>query len=362
MFSPLRWQTWVFSFLFWTIYAGLASAGSFAIIIAYGSKPVLLQVVLWNFAEAYVWVLFTPVICAIALKFRFNGEMWKTSLAVQIPAGLAISTASAWLLIHMNMLMGWADNSTPFRARVFDLAFQDLPRYFVTMSFAQVVVYYATQRAQEMQSAQLETKLAQAQLEILRSQMEPHFLFNSLNAIARLTRKDPPSAERMTFQLAAFLRVSLECAGSQVVPLSQELEFLNNYLAIQKTRFGDRLTVRVNVDDDLLSIPVPSLILQPLAENAVRHGIAQSAGPGFLEISATRQNGLLRIDIADNGTGMNLNELREGFGLRNTRARLKQLYGGREELCLENNPGGGCRVTLAIPLASTDALLPPQLI
>ncbi len=357
MLSLLRWQIWALSFLFWSIYAVLDSLGSLAIIIAFHDKPILHQVILWNFAEAYVWVLFTPLIYAIALRFPLNGKSWKKSLGVQIPVGLGMATVAAWLLIHMNMLMGWADTSTPFRARLLDLSLQDLPRFFVTMGVAQVVVYYATVRQREMESAKLETKLAQAQLEVLRSQMEPHFLFNSLNAIARLTRKDPSAAERMTFQLAAFLRVSLDCAGSLEVPLAQELEFLQNYLAIQKTRFGDRLSIRVDVDRDLLSTPVPSLILQPLAENAIRHGIARSAGPGFLEVRAVRDNGSLRIQIADNGAGMAIkrDEGREGFGLRNTRARLKQMYGQQQDLCLQNNPGGGCRVTIVIPLAKAAA-------
>jgi two-component system LytT family sensor kinase len=352
MLSWLRWRIWALSFVFWTIYAVLDSVGSLAILSAYGDKLVFHEVILWNFAEAYAWVLFTPLIYTVALRFPLNRRLWKQSLTIQIPVGLLIAALAAWLLIHMNMLLGWAETSTPFRARLLGLTLQDLPRYFVTMGVAQIVVYYATVRKQEAQSAELEAKLAQAQLDVLRSQMEPHFLFNSLNAIARLTRKDPPSAERMTFQLAAFLRGTLECAGSREVPLSQELEFLQNYLAIQKTRFGDRLTIDVAVEKSLLSIPVPSLILQPLAENAIRHGIAHSAGPGYLKVSADRNNGSLRIQIADNGAGVDIKRDKgsEGFGLRNTRARLKQMYGDRQELRLENNPGGGCLVTIALPL------------
>ncbi len=352
MLSLLRRRIWVLSLVFWTIYAVLDSLGSLAIVASYGYKPRLHEIILWNFAEAYIWVLFTPLIYAVAERFPLSGKSWKQSMAIQIPVGLATATLTAWLLIHMNMLMGWADTSTPFRARLIGLMLQDLPRYFVTMGVAQIVVYYATVRKQETASANLEAQLAQAQLEVLRSQMEPHFLFNSLNAIARLTRKDPQSAERMTFQLAAFLRVSLECAGSREVPLSQELEFLQNYLAIQKTRFGSRLTVNVDVETVLLGIQVPSLILQPLAENAIRHGIACSAGPGYLKVSATRKDGRLRIQIADNGSGLEIKRDggAEGFGLRNTRARLKQMYGDRQELLLENNPGGGCLVTIALPL------------
>jgi len=352
MLSLRRWQTWALSLLFWTIYAILDSAGSFAIVSAIGEKPFLRHILLWNFAEAYIWVLFTPLIYAIALKFSFNRRSWKKSLAVHIPASLVIAGLCAWVLIHMNMLFGWADLSTPFRARLLSLALQDLPRYFVTAGVAQLVSYQATLRERETESARLETSLAQAQIEILRSQMEPHFLFNALNSIATLTRTDPASAERMTLKLAALLRVSLDCAGSQEIPLKQELDFLQNYIDIQQTRFRDRLKVHFEIDPSLLFAPVPSLILQPLVENAIRHGIAKSAALGCVDITAARDNGTIRIEIADNGVGMKNGEAAEGggFGLRNTRARLQQLYGERQHFDLQDVPGGGCRVTLTIPL------------
>jgi two-component system LytT family sensor kinase len=352
MLSLRRWQTWALSFLFWTVYAVLDSAGSYAIIVSVGQKPVLLHVVLWNFAEAYVWVLFTPLIYAITLRYGFTRDTWKRSLAVHVAMGLLMMTAAAWLLLRITDVLRWGDVSTPFHTRLLGLALQDLPRYFVTAAVAQIVAYYGALREREAESVGLEARLAQAQLEILRSQMEPRFLFNTLNSIATLTKKDPVSAERMTLQLAALLRVSLDCAGSQKVPLRQELEFLQNYLDIQQTRFRDRLTIRVKVDADLLSVPIPSLILQPLVENAIRHGIAKSAVPGYVDIKASRENGAVRIEIADSGAGLRGGPDTEqgGFGLRNTRARLRQLYGNQQDLRLENVPGGGCRVSFAIPL------------
>ena len=269
--------------------------------------------------------------------------------------GLLITGFGAWLLIHMNMLLGWANTSIPFTTRLLGLGLEDLPRYFVTVGVAQVVSYYATLRERETQSSRLEARLAQAQLEILRSQMEPHFLFNALNSIATLTRTDPASAERMTLKLAAFLRVSLDCAGSQEIPLKQELDFLQNYLDIQQTRFRERLTVHLEVDPNLLSAPVPSLILQPLVENAIRHGIAKSAAPGCVDICAARDNGSMKIEIVDSGAGGPLNgiEEREGFGLRNTRARLNQLYGERHHFQLEKTAAGGYRASFTIPLPAS---------
>ena len=348
MLSLRRWQIWAFSFIGWTIYATLDSAGSWVLLIRWGEKPVLRDVVIRNFAEAYIWVLFTPLIYAIALKYGFNHQSWKKSLAVQLPLSLLVTASGAWFLIYMAESFGWSDTSRTFSTRLIGLALQDLPRYYVTLG----VAYCVRLGERETEASRLEARLAQAQLQVLRSQMEPHFLFNALNSIATLTRIDPASAERMTLKLAAFLRVCLDNAGSQEVPLEQELDFLRNYLGIQQTRFRDRLTVSFEVDPNLLSVPVPSLILQPLVENAIRHGIAKSAAPGHINISAARDNGSLKIEIADNGVGVPYHQMEEsaGVGLRNTRARLQQLYGDHQGLRLENAPGGGCRVSLLIPL------------
>jgi len=258
----------------------------------------------------------------------------------------------AALLLAFLDYLGWGDILTPFRTRVFGLAFQDLPRYFVTVAVAQIVLYYASLREREAESAKLETRLAQAQLQILRAQIEPHFLFNTLNSIATLAMRDPNSAERMTLKLAGLLRVSLDCASSQEVPLKQELEFLENYLDIQQTRFCDRLRIRMSVDPHLLTVLVPSLILQPLVENALRHGIAKSILPGHIDITAARENGYVRIEIADNGIGYGGAE-HDGLGLSNTRARLQQLYGNRHQFRINNIEGGGCRVTLTLPLSES---------
>lgn len=351
--EPLwRWQTWILSFLCWTIYAVFDAAGSYALVKSAGEQPVLSRVIAWNFSYAYSWVLLTPAIYAIVIRYSFTRNTWKKTLAVNTAACLAITAVVTWLFLHWGSWMGWADLSVPFRVRFLDLGLQNLPRCVATMGLAYAIAYYARFREREMESSRLEATLAQAQLEILRNQMEPHFLFNTLNSIATLTRKDPVSAERMTIQLAALLRVSLECAGSQEVPLKQELEFLENYLAIQQTRFRDRLTISLNVDEELLAASVPSLILQPLVENAIRHGIARSANSGSVEITAARQNGVLKIEVVNSGPGLahSVGEENYGIGLRNTRARLKQLYGKEHDFCLEGVPGGGCRARLAIPL------------
>lgn len=354
MFSLRRWQTWALSFLFWSIYAVLDSAGSLALVALLHEKAVPRNVVIWNFSEAYIWVLFTPLIYAITLRYSFTRDSWKKSLAVHVVTSLVMVTAGAWVLLRITDVLRWGDISSPFHTRLLSLVLQDLPRYFLTAAVAQIVAYYDILRDREAEAARLEARLAQAQLEILRGQMEPHFLFNTLNSIATLTRKDPQSAERMTLQLAALLRVSLDCAGAQQIPFQQELEFLQNYLDIQQARFHDRLTVHVEVAPELLPLLVPSFVLQPLVENAIRHGIAKSASPGYIAIKAARDNGSICIQVEDNGPGPAASQASNGFGLRNTRARLKQMYGESQSLRLEALADGGCRVSLAIPMPTPD--------
>jgi two-component system LytT family sensor kinase len=351
MFS-LR-HTWALSLVFWTVYAILSCAGSFAIRALVGQSAVPFQVFVWNFAEAYVWVLFTPLIYAVAIRYGFTRRTWRKSLAVHVPVSVGMTTLAALLLIQMNGLFGWADTSTPLGVRLIDLGFQELPRCLVTMGVAHAIAYYGRLREREIESSRLAGLLARAQLEILRGQLDPHFLFNALNSIATLSRKDPASAERMTLQLASLLRVSLECVDAQEVPLEKELAFLQNYLEIQQTRFRDRLTIELHIDTNLLAVPVPSLLLQPLVENAIRHGIARSAARGLIGITAARDGGFVKIEVTDNGLGMPQGLGEEGFGLRNTRARLEQLYGDQHDFRLESLAGKGCRVTLAIPLPAS---------
>ena len=199
---------------------------------------------------------------------------------------------------------------------------------------------------------QMEVRLAQAKLESLKLQLHPHFLFNTLNTITALITTDPPAAERVVSGLSELLRVSLYNAGEQEVPLERELELLEPYLAIQQIRFQDRLTVSVTVAPDTRRALVPNLILQPLVENAIRHGIAPRAAAGLVEVHAQRDDGMLQLRVVDNGVGAGAGGGRwpaEGVGLGNTRARLQYLYGARHRFELGGGPHGGFSVGISIP-------------
>jgi sensor histidine kinase YesM len=228
----------------------------------------------------------------------------------------------------------------------------DFQRYWYILLITQAIGYYAKYRERELQSSQLEAQLAHAQLEVLKIQLEPHFLFNTLNSIAALARNDGPAAENMTLQLADLLRFSLDAMGVHEVPLSRELTVLQKYIDIQQTRFQDRLQVEMDISGSTLSALVPNMILQPLVENAIRHGIGPRRTPGQIRISTRHVFDELWMEISDNGLGLTRfgGEVPpEGVGLRNTRARLQQLFNHDHRLMLEDAPGGGCIVRIHIP-------------
>jgi two-component system LytT family sensor kinase len=198
---------------------------------------------------------------------------------------------------------------------------------------------------------------------VLKMQLHPHFLFNTLHAISALMHKDVELADRMIARLGELLRSTLEHVGTQEVALRDELEFIKPYLEIEQARLGPRLTVQLDIDPEAMDANVPNLILQPLVENAIRHGIAPRAGAGHIEIHARRENGRVRLQVCDNGRGLATNYT-EGVGVGNTRARLRQLYGEEHQFVMCNRPDGGLEVTVALPfstaLADTDEEAPRQ--
>jgi LytS/YehU family sensor histidine kinase len=196
----------------------------------------------------------------------------------------------------------------------------------------------------------LEKHLAQAKLQALQMQLNPHFLFNTLHSISSLMHKDVEAADRMIARLSDLLRAALDGAGTQQVTLRQELDLLQLYLSIEQIRFGSRLTVKMDIAPDTLGAQVPNLILQPLVENAIKHGIEPRAWPGCIESQARRQEGNLALIVSDNGAGLGLNGvIKEGVGLANTRARLRELYGTAQSFELVRGRDGGVRVELSIP-------------
>jgi ligand-binding sensor domain-containing protein/two-component sensor histidine kinase len=211
---------------------------------------------------------------------------------------------------------------------------------------------YRRDRERELRASRLESQLSQAKLRVLEMQLRPHFLFNTLNSIMVLIGRDPAAAERTLAKLSDLLRHTLERSGVQEVPLREELETLERYLAIEKVRFGDRLEIRITVPPELSSVPVPTMVLQPIAENALRHGLAEVGRQALIEIDAWGEGEALVLAVRDNGSGLPVNgqgSMKEGIGLGNTRARLRQLYGERASLEVSGLPSGGVEVEIHLP-------------
>ena len=229
--------------------------------------------------------------------------------------------------------------------------------YWTVLWVAHGLAYYRASQARMVRTAELTAQLSQARLEALRAQLHPHFLFNTLHAISAFVRQEPDKAETMLAELGELLRAAMDAANEPTVPLSREMEFIDRYLSIQKARLGDRLHVEVDVPPELGDVLVPNLLLQPLVENAVEHGIADRLGEGKLWIRGFMENGNLCLEVEDDGPGLSDEKLDPAswrVGLRNTRDRLAQLYGPEQHLELANSDAGGLRVRVVIPLDPLD--------
>jgi sensor histidine kinase YesM len=242
--------------------------------------------------------------------------------------------------------------SPPWLRQTISNAGVNLPVYAGFVLAWHALAFYRESRDRQLRAARLETLLNQAQLEALRSQLNPHFLFNSLHSIAELVHLDPKLAEQSIVRLGELLRRVLETSKSAELALGEELDFIRGYVEIEQMRLGARLSVTWDVDPAALSARVPSLILQPLVENAIQHGIAPVTAPGMLTIRAQRRDGFVEIEVGDDGPGLaqSAGERQQGIGIANTRARLRALYGDRHGFELRQRDG--FVVSLRIPAAA----------
>jgi len=306
-------------------------------------------------AACYLWALMTPVVLWLSRRYRIDRHNWRRKVLFHIVLSVALS--GVLIAIHFViyvLIMNRTSKLTLFWA--FNYIYPNLDRFLLVYWFILLMShawnYYSSYREGELKASRLRTQLAQAQLEALKMQIHPHFLFNTLHSISALLSKDTEAARKMISRLGDFLRLTLENGGATEVSLQQELEFLKGYLEIERIRFKDRLTTTINVDPEVLNVQVPNLILQPIVENAMRHAIART-NAGEVEITAMPRNGAVRIEIKDNGPGIDatkpLRATSTGLGLVNTQARLVGLYGSSARLELRNRISGGLTVMLEIP-------------
>ena len=302
----------------------------------------------------FSWYAVSPLVFLVARRYRLDRPSL-LSVAMHLPAALGLFALAALL----RTLVRWPIWGLPRETFVETLRYSFssslmtfLLLYTVTVLLYYTLEYYRAFHSRELRASQLETMVVRAQLDALRNQLQPHFLFNTLHAISALMSKDVPAARRMMARFSDVLRLALDEPDQHEVPLAHELRFLDQYLDLQRMRFGDRLHVAVDVDPAALDCLVPRLILQPLIENALTHGPGRRAGTGRLSVTGELKGTTLHMHVEDDGPGVSAprNELlQEGVGLRNTRARLLHLYGESGTLDLVDVPGGGLRVSIAIP-------------
>jgi sensor histidine kinase YesM len=320
--------------------------------------PLKEQVPFW-----LVWGLISPLIFSASRKITMSREQWKSGLLKHVPLAISFSLLHLTIYLAILVFIGESDarkaitSSAEFLSLLAKLNFGiRIWSYVMLAAIGYAIDYYGRYQEGTIRASQLEAQLAQAQLQALKMQLHPHFLFNTLNSISALLRKDADAADHMLARLGDFLRLTLRSSGSQEVTVDQELEFLRCYLEIEQIRFQDRLTVDIHVDPEATSVKVPNLILQPIVENAIRHGIAAQDVSGHIEISARCLNGSLEMKVRDNGPGLPRDEIsgqpvvREGVGIKNTVSRLQQMYGTNYRFDIGDLRGGGLEVTLSIPL------------
>lgn len=351
-------RRWLLVFGAWGAVALFSVAQIYVARWALGEPPPLvpllvLEVPVWTF-----WALLTVPIVMWARRFpldrsRAFGRIVLHGVAAVGVAVVAVGFHTLWYQAFNPYPLGGTSASTWF--------WQYFRQHFIVgfmIYWALIGVYHAFTnyfllRVRELEAAQARVHLSEARLEALRLQIQPHFFFNTLNSISALLEEQPVEARRVIAQLADLLRATLRSDAREMVRLEDEVALVRRYLDIEKIRFGDQLDVCLRIDPEVRGAAVPSFVLQPLVENAIRHGIGRREGGGRLRLSAERLDGRLVMQVEDDGGGLG-NSLGEGIGLANTRGRLRELYGTEQSLLLRERPKGGVAVTVEIPFRTLD--------
>lgn len=342
----LAFGFWTLLGLSYALSAGLSGLGE-------GEAPNWGRLSTWYLASFWLWMLLVPLVAWLGR--RTAGRGWRRFCLVHLPASIAMALAQVlvrvavfWMLWRHDITNAHTFGAYLQREFVFNFYFAQLT-YWVILAVLRGMDSRRHLRDERLRNAQLETQLAQSQLHALRMQLQPHFLFNTLNAISALALAEPRRARRMIARLSDLLRLTLEERHSSLVPLSHELEFVRCYLEIQQERFGDRLATRFEVADNTLQAAVPGMILQPLVENALRHGLLAKTTPGNLLIRVHRDGGNLHLSVEDDGLGLPDGGAVEGVGLGTTRERLRMSFEDLASLHMQPRTEGGTQVELRMP-------------
>jgi two-component sensor histidine kinase len=322
------------------------------------------RVFIWQSSGWFIWSLLSPFVLKLGERFRIERQRLFISISIHIIASLCFTVFHLFLytLIRWQFPLSPAEPlslSSSFFFTVTSYFHFDILIYWAILGAGYAIDFYRKYQERELTAVQLKQQLAAAQLQTLRMQLHPHFLFNTLHTIAVLVRKQENQvAIRMISGLSDLLRYALKETKAQEVTLQQELDFIRHYLEIEQIRFQDRLHLRFTVEPETMEARVPNLILQPLVENAIRHGIGASATAGLIEVTAKRENGNLLMQVQDDGSGLCESWQQEnhaGIGLTNTRERLSQHYGAEYAFDIKNASPNGVIASIQIPYRTASA-------
>jgi two-component system, LytTR family, sensor kinase len=353
---------WILILCAWTIVGLLFTVQEIVLAKVHGGHVnwafVVIEFVYW-----YAWAAYTPLVIGLAKRFPLTGPRFVSHIAIHAIASFLMAPLASVTeyFLSSGLLPLLFRNTDPgalrllptFTDSVLSMGFTGVLTYWLVIGLYQSIHFYQAALERQTRAAQLETQLSHAELQNLKSQLHPHFLFNSLHTIGVLMQEDVDAASHLLVSLGDLLRMALERRENEIT-LESELEFVGKYLEIEQTRFHDRLKVHMDVPPDLLGVYVPSLALQPLVENAIKHGISVDSAAGRLEIAAQRHNGRVSLCVRDDGPGPATgSRLRFGVGLTNVQSRLRQLYGDESSLELTRGDGRGCEAIITIPLRSS---------
>lgn len=370
------WLVWALSFGVWMFIALGYTITIYQLYRSTGGAMSFLSVLHLQCSQVLTYVPLTPFAFALASRYPIQRINWAKRALLLLAGGLVFTVAQVALrgmtpyAFWDPRVRQWVSAIWDSQAHVFHIQWYMYGRllisnvvddvfttYLPIVLVAHVVLYYQRLRQRELRTSQLQTQLAKAHLQALKSQLQPHFLFNTMHSISALMLTDVPAADRMMARLSDLLRMSLESEGTQVTTLSRELEFVNCYLEIEKIRFEERLNVIWDISPEVLDAQVPHLLLQPLVDNAVKHGISRLPSAGEIRIAGATRKGELHLEVTDNGPGFGKpgSMQHNGLGLRVTRERLESLYGEDQSMELLSLPEGGATVRICIPFRAQPA-------
>ena len=348
---------WRISVLIWLIPTLLSATTSYAFTRITGNPVGFWTVLVINLPIWYFWALATPVIFWIGKMAPIGWPGSPAAIALHVAASVVAAFADVSCGMTVGFLLGvnsLGDHVLhSYLVNGMSWLLTGVLTYWTILGAGYAIAFARKYQMQQLRSSELAGELARAHLSVLRNQLHPHFLFNTLNTVTSLVRvQRTESAIGVLTSLSDILRRLLRNAPEQEVTLREELQFLNSYVEIEKTRFSDRLSMRIDVSEELMDAIVPSLLLQPLVENAIRYGIGGRTAPGHVSVSARRSGDRLLLKIRDDGPGFPHDWTAGancGVGLSNTQARLEQMYGSAHEFMLGNAEAGGTEVTIVIP-------------